>query len=88
MRDPEFFASALALSDPIAIPGNKIERLTNGDEYFPAMLKAIGSAQQSVNFATYILHSDEVGRQFRDAREKKRRSPVIDVCPLDSIHFP
>lgn len=54
MRDPEFFGSALALSDPVAIDGNKIELLNNGDAFFPAMLKAIRSAQQTVNFAAYI----------------------------------
>ena len=67
VRDPEFFGSALALSDAVPVAGNKIELLANGDEYFPAMLKAIGSAQKTVNFASYILHSDEIGRQFRDA---------------------
>src|SRR5438876_417926 len=67
VRDPEFFGSALALSDPVPIAGNKLELLTNGDEYFPAMLKAISSAKHTVNFATYILESDEIGRQFRDA---------------------
>jgi cardiolipin synthase A/B len=51
VHDPEFFGSALALSDPVPISGNKIELLANGDEYFPAMLKAIGAAEKTVNFA-------------------------------------
>src|SRR3977135_4045531 len=76
VRDPEFFGSALALSDPVPIAGNKIELLTNGDQYFPAMLKAIGSAKKTVNFATYILHSDEIGRQFRDAFCERARAGV------------
>jgi cardiolipin synthase len=85
VRDPEFFSSALALSDPVAIPGNKIEMLANGDEYFPAMLKAIGSAGQTINFATYILHSDEVGRQFRDAFCERARAGVQVRVLLDGI---
>ena len=85
VRDPEFFASALALSDPIAIPGNKIEMLANGDEYFPAMLKAIRSAQKTVNFATYILHSDEVGYQFRDAFCERAAAGVEVRVLLDGI---
>lgn len=85
VRDPEFFGSALALSDPLAVAGNKIELLNNGDEYFPAMLKAISSAQQSVNFAAYILHSDEVGRQFRDAFCERARAGVQVRVLLDGI---
>lgn len=85
VRDPEFFGSALALSDPVVIAGNKIELLNNGDEYFPAMLKAIRSAQQSVNFAAYILHSDEVGRQFRDAFCERARAGVQVRLLLDGI---
>ena len=41
VHDPEFFGSALALANPIPLPGNKIALLENGDEYFPAMLSAI-----------------------------------------------
>jgi cardiolipin synthase len=85
VRDPEFFSSALALSDPVAIGGNKIELLANGDEYFPAMLKAIRSAQQTVNFAAYILYSDEVGRQFRDAFCERAQAGVQVRLLLDGI---
>jgi cardiolipin synthase len=85
VRDPEFFGSALALSDPVPIPGNKIELLANGDEYFPAMLKAIRSAQKTVNFATYIFESDEVGRQFRDAFCERAAAGVEVRVLLDGI---
>ena len=83
--DPEFFGSALALSDPIPIEGNKIELLNNGDEYFPAMLKAIESAQQTVNFAAYIVRSDEVGHQFRDAFCDRARAGVEVRLLFDGI---
>ena len=85
VRDPEFFGSALALSDPVPVGGNKIELLANGDEYFPAMLRAIRSAQQTVNFAAYILYSDEVGCQFRDAFCERARAGVEVRLLLDGI---
>jgi cardiolipin synthase len=85
VRDPEFFGSALALSDPIPVGGNKIELLANGDEYFPAMVRAIRSAQQTVNFAAYIFYSDEVGRQFRDAFCERARAGVEVRLLLDGI---
>ena len=85
VRSPEFLGSALALSDPVPIPGNKIELLTNGDEYFPAMLKAIGAAQKTVNFAAYIFESDEIGRQFRDAFCERVKAGVEVRILLDGI---
>jgi cardiolipin synthase len=85
VRDPEFFGSALALSDPVPIAGNKIELLANGDEYFPAMLASIAKAEKTVNFATYILHSDEIGRQFRDAFCERARAGVEVRLLLDGI---
>jgi cardiolipin synthase len=85
VRDPEFFGSALALSDPVPIEGNKIKLLANGDVYFPAMLGAIRSAQQTVNFAAYILYSDEVGRRFRDAFCERAQAGVEVRILLDGI---
>ena len=85
VRDPEFFGSALALCDPVPIEGNKINLLINGDEYFPAMLNEIRSAQHTVNFAAYILDSDEVGHQFRDAFCERARSGVEVRLLLDGI---
>lgn len=59
--------------------------LDNGDEYFTTMLKAIGAARQTVNFASYILHSDEVGRQFRDAFCERAQAGVEVRILLDGI---
>jgi cardiolipin synthase len=85
VRDAEFFGSAHALSDSVPVAGNKIELLQNGDEYFPAMLAAIRSARQTVNFAAYIFWSDEVGRAFRDAFCERARAGVEVRVLLDGV---
>ena len=85
VRSPEFFGSALALSDPAPIAGNKIDLLQNGDEFFPAMLAAIHSAKTTVNFAAYILKSDVTGRQFRDALCERARAGIEVRVLLDGI---
>ncbi len=85
VRAPEFFGSALALADPTALPGNKIDLLYNGDAYFPAMLEAIRAARQTVNFESYILHSDETGRQFRDAFCERAAAGVEVRVLLDGV---
>jgi cardiolipin synthase len=85
VSDPEFFGSALALADPLPLPGNKIELLQNGDEYFPAMLKAIHDARKTVNFEAYIVYSDKVGRAFRDALCERARAGIEVRVLLDGI---
>jgi cardiolipin synthase len=47
--------------------GNAVQPLYNGDQAYPAMLEAIGSATRRVYLATYILLLDEVGEQFAAA---------------------
>ena len=85
VSDPEFFGSALALSDPVPLAGNKIELLQNGDEYFPAMLAAIRGAKKTINFEAYIVYSDEVGRTFRDALIERARAGVEVRVLLDGL---
>ncbi|MEP6809581.1 MAG: phospholipase D-like domain-containing protein [Chthoniobacterales bacterium] len=85
IRSPEFFGSALALAHPIPITGNKIDLLENGDEFFPAMLEAIRGAKQSVNFQSYIMKSDAIGHEFRDALCEKAKSGVVVRVLLDGV---
>jgi cardiolipin synthase len=59
--------------------------LQNGDAFFPAMLEAIRSARDSVNFETYIFEPDEVGRQFIDAFKDRARAGVEVRLVLDGF---
>lgn len=85
IRAPEFFGSALALSNPVPEGGNKVDLLQNGDECFPAMLEAIRSAKKTVNFAAYIMKSDSVGQQFRDALCERARAGIEVRVLLDGV---
>ena len=85
VSDPEFIGSALGLADPVLIPGNKIDLLQNGDEYFPAMLKAIRGARVTINFESYILYSDPIGERFRDALCERARAGTEVRVILDGI---
>ena len=85
VESPEFPGSALALADPVLVPGNKIELLQNGDQYFPAMLNAIRTARQTVNFESFIMASDYIGEQFRDALCERARTGVEVRVLLDGI---
>jgi cardiolipin synthase len=85
VRSPEFVGSALALGNPVLLPGNKIELLQNGDEYFPAMLQAVKNARKTINFEAFIFYSGAVGDQFRDAFSERARAGVEVRIILDGI---
>lgn len=55
------------LLGPSLVPGNRVNELLNGEQIFPAMLKAIGSAEQTITFETYIYWSGSIGKAFVDA---------------------
>jgi len=47
--------------------GSRVEVLVDGDEAYPAMLRAIDEARLSVGLASYIFDNDRVGKQFAEA---------------------
>lgn len=47
--------------------GNRIELLTTGGEYFPAVVAAIDAAQSEVRLETYIYSDDTVGQRIAQA---------------------
>jgi cardiolipin synthase len=49
---------------PPLVAGNRIELLTTGDEYFPALEAAIDAARQEVHFEVYIFEDDPTGRRI------------------------
>jgi cardiolipin synthase A/B len=80
------FPSTMAgfLGEPIEA-GNKIETLVNGDEIFPAMLKAIARAEKTVNFETYIYWSGEIAERFADTLSERARAGVKVNVILDFV---
>ena len=47
--------------------GNQIQLLENGDQYYPAVFKAIEQAQQKIILETFIWFEDAVGKQLHAA---------------------
>ena len=65
--------------------GGSAQLLNNGDEYFPAILDAIRSAQRSVHIMVYIWESGRVSDEFIAALVDKRRSGVQVRVLLDAF---
>lgn len=83
ISDPQFIHEMDAMLGPALLTGNAITALQNGDEIFPAMLQAIGGAQCSITFETYIYWSGEIGQQFADALKERSQAGVAVHVMLD-----
>ncbi|WP_426177028.1 cardiolipin synthase [Massilia sp. TWR1-2-2] len=85
VADPQFRRSMGVLLGPPIVEGNKVEVLLNGDQIFPAMLKAIRNAERTITFETYIYWSETIGKEFSDALIERARAGVKVHVMLDFI---
>jgi cardiolipin synthase len=83
---PEFahLAAIAKVADKLTgrklLEGNKVDMLVNGEQAYPAMLKAIRDAKGSVALQAYIFENDAVGRQFIEALiDAKKRGLSVRV---------
>jgi cardiolipin synthase len=59
--------------------------LVNGDEAYPAMLEAIGSARQSIALSSYIFDRDPAGKRFVEALGAARDRGVEVRVLVDDV---
>ncbi|MEO5804439.1 MAG: cardiolipin synthase [Verrucomicrobiota bacterium] len=74
--DPAFRQSMGHLVAPDFVKGNRVQVLLNGDEIFPAMLKAINAATNTITFENYIWESGEIGDAFKNALIERANAGV------------
>jgi len=74
--DSAEFRRSLDVLGTEMVPHNSATLLQNGDQFFPAMLDAIRSAQASVNMEMFIFDDGEVASQFARALADKAREGV------------
>ncbi len=67
------------------LPGNRIDLLTNGEEYFPALITAIDAASFEVCIETYIFEHDGTGRRVVDALVRAARRGVSARVMVDGF---
>ena len=49
------------------VGGNRVRLLKDARENYPAWLDAIRAARRHIHFESYIIHEDDVGREFAEA---------------------
>jgi cardiolipin synthase len=66
-------------------PGNRVDVLTNGDTFYPAMLEAIRAARETVNMEAYIFKPGVIGDQFIEALCERAKAGVRVTLIVDAI---
>lgn len=67
------------------LPGNRIQLLTNGTEFFPALIAAIEAACIEVRLETYIFENDATGQAVSQALANAARRGVAVRVMVDGF---
>jgi len=82
----EYFVSMLESTCQTRLEdGNKVEIFTDGPAFYPAMLKAIRGARETINMECYIVHEGEVRDRFIEALEDRGRAGVRVTLVMDAL---
>ncbi len=68
-----------------ATEGNALRPLRNGDEIFPAMLKAVREAQHTIDMMTFVYWRGQIARDFAAALAARARHGVRVRLLLDGF---
>ena len=85
LRSDEFLATITGATGVPFLDGNSIAFLNNGDEFYPAMLKAIRNARESITIEAYIYWAGQIGKKFADAIAERALAGVDVKILLDAV---
>jgi len=85
LGEPSFFPTLEAYTATPIVGGNAVDVLLNGDEIFPAMLAAIGSARRTITYAQYSYEDGEIARAIAHALAERCRAGVGVSVLLDAF---
>jgi len=74
-----------SLVDAVINRTGRLDVLTNGPEFYPAILDAFRSAQKSVNLEAYIFQRGEIARQYVKVLAERARAGVRVNLVLDAF---
>jgi cardiolipin synthase A/B len=81
----EFRTTMAGVTGMPLVDGNRVSIHNNGDEFYPAMLKAIESACLSITMEQYIFWNGQAGRRFAEAFAEKAREGIPVRLLVDAI---
>ena len=84
-RSDEFRTTMAGMTRMPWVDGNRVTIFNNGDEFYPAMLDAIDSAEYSVTMEQFIFWDGLIGRRFAEAFAEKARQGVAVKLLVDAV---
>jgi cardiolipin synthase len=74
--EPVFERVIGSLLGPPMLAGNEVTTLRNGDEIFPAMLRAIRDARETITFENFLWHDGDIANEIAEALAERARAGV------------
>ncbi|HEX3127324.1 MAG TPA: phospholipase D-like domain-containing protein [Thermoanaerobaculia bacterium] len=84
-RFEETLPSIAGLTGSPIQAGNRVEVLQNGDQFFPALLRDIAAAKETIHIETYVWWKGEICGQVARALADKARQKVEVRLTLDAV---
>jgi len=81
----KFLSNIVGTTGVPFVKHNCVRILNNGDEFYPAMLEAVGQARYSITIEAYIYWAGSIGHRFASALAEKARSGVKVKILLDAV---
>ena len=85
LNSDEFLHVLQATCQATIVPGNRVDILTNGSQFYAAMVDTIRAARLSVNLEAYIFEPGVIAERFIDVLVDRARAGVEIRIVLDSI---
>ncbi|PYO24430.1 MAG: hypothetical protein DMD85_07080 [Candidatus Rokuibacteriota bacterium] len=85
LGEPSFYPTLEAYGGAPIVGGNDLRILLNGDEIFPAIVDAIGSAKKSITYAQYFFEDGPVADDVVAALAERCRAGVRTHVLLDGV---
>jgi cardiolipin synthase A/B len=85
LGEPAFFPTLEAHAQAPIVGGNRLTILLNGEQIYPAILRAISGAQTTITYAQYSYEEGEIAREVAEALAERCRAGVKAHVLLDSV---
>ncbi len=81
----EALPSIAGMTRAVLLDGNSAEVLQNGDEFFPALLESIRTAEKTVHLETYVWWKGKICEEVAEAFAERARAGVEVRVMIDAI---
>ena len=85
LGEAAFYPTLQAYAGTPIVGGNDVQVLLNGEQIFPAVLKAIRSARTSITYAQYFVEDGPIASEVVEALSERCRAGVAAHILLDGV---